>query len=143
MTKVCFKCGKRQPQEAFYRHSGMTDGLLGKCKECTKADVRDNYRRNKEQIQVYEKLRQQDPERRARKRAYLRNHNARHPERSAARIAVNNAVRDGRLQKAPCVVCGNAKSEGHHIDYSRPLDVIWLCRHHHRMAEGRLVTSDG
>jgi len=42
-----------------------------------------------------------------------------------------NALRDGRLISNPCEVCGTAKSQGHHEDYSKPLDVVWLCTRHH------------
>jgi hypothetical protein len=48
-----------------------------------------------------------------------------------AHNAVEIAVKYGRLEKLPCVVCGDAKSEGHHEDYGKPLDVIWLCKKHH------------
>jgi hypothetical protein len=44
-----------------------------------------------------------------------------------ARDAVTNAVRAGRLMKCPCARCGEVKAEAHHPDYSKPLDVIWLC----------------
>lgn len=46
------------------------------------------------------------------------------------RHIVRNAVRDGRLFKFPCF-CGEFKTQGHHEDYSKPLDVIWLCAKHH------------
>lgn len=36
--------------------------------------------------------------------------------------------RRGELIAQPCQHCGNPKSEMHHADYSRPLDVIWVCR---------------
>lgn len=58
------------------------------------------------------------------------------PERSKARVALGNAVRDGRVIPWPvCAVpdcCG--KPHGHHPDYSRPLDVVWLCDSHHKEA---------
>ena len=55
------------------------------------------------------------------------------PKQNKAREIVNNAVRDGRLEKWPCLVCG-VKAEAHHPDYDRPLDVVWLCNMHHRQA---------
>lgn len=39
--------------------------------------------------------------------------------------------RRGKLLERPCEVCG-AVAEMHHDDYSKPLEVKWLCRTHHR-----------
>jgi hypothetical protein len=38
VSKVCFKCGEMKSLSEYYKHSGTKDGLLGKCKTCTKAD---------------------------------------------------------------------------------------------------------
>jgi hypothetical protein len=55
------------------------------------------------------------------------------PEKYRAQNAVSNAVRDGKLIKGPCAVCGATKRiHGHHEDYSKPLQVTWLCAVHHK-----------
>jgi formylmethanofuran dehydrogenase subunit E len=40
-----------------------------------------------------------------------------------------NAAR--KLARLACEVCGDKKAEAHHDDYSKPLDVRWLCTTHH------------
>lgn len=51
----------------------------------------------------------------------------RNPEKRRAQNAIGNAVRDGRIQRLPCEQCGAEKAQAHHDDYSKPLDVRWLC----------------
>lgn len=58
----------------------------------------------------------------------------RNPEKYKAQYTVKNAIRDGLLQKSPfCEECGLVKSniQGHHADYSKPLEVNWLCKSCH------------
>lgn len=43
--KTCFRCGQSKPWGEFYAHPMTGDGRLGKCKECTKAEVRANRER--------------------------------------------------------------------------------------------------
>jgi hypothetical protein len=62
------------------------------------------------------------------RRKYRKNNRAK--ENSHA--AVRRAIKSGALKRLPCSVCGDVKSEAHHEDYSKPLDVIWLCLKHHR-----------
>lgn len=45
---------------------------------------------------------------------------------------VQMALKRGDLTKKPCERCGAEKVEGHHEDYSKPLEVMWLCPKHHR-----------
>jgi hypothetical protein len=58
-------------------------------------------------------------------------------QRRRARAAVYRAVRRGALPRPnSCASCGaKGRVEGHHIDYSRPLDVEWLCPKCHRRAD--------
>jgi len=59
---------------------------------------------------------------------------------SCRRITVY-AIKEGWLVRGACEVCGREHSpadghegyvDAHHDDYSKPLDVRWLCREHHR-----------
>lgn len=59
-------------------------------------------------------------------------HQERYPEKIRARTAVKTALARGQLQRLPCEVCGGTKAEAHHDDYSKPLEVRWLCRRHHK-----------
>ena len=51
--------------------------------------------------------------------------------RHEARWLTNRAVKSGKLVRQPCEVCGVEPAEAHHDDYSKPLDVRWLCKSHH------------
>jgi|HubBroStandDraft_6_1064221.scaffolds.fasta_scaffold2348298_1 hypothetical protein len=48
-----------------------------------------------------------------------------------ARTKANLYLRRGNIKKEPCSVCGNPKSEMHHDDYDKALDIKWFCRVHH------------
>lgn len=55
----------------------------------------------------------------------------RYPEKYAAHRALRNGLRSGNIVRGICEQCGSADTEGHHDDYSKPLEVRWLCKAHH------------
>lgn len=59
--------------------------------------------------------------------------------RHEARWQVRRAIRSGRLKRQPCQKCGGLKVEGHHTDYYKPLEVVWLCPSCHRAEHKRLA----
>lgn len=67
--------------------------------------------------------------------------------RRAADSAVRDAVRTGVLVRQPCEACGKKRgAEAHHDDYTKALDVRWLCRKCHRewhRTHGGAVVSAG
>lgn len=63
--------------------------------------------------------------------AYTKMLRQKDPAKYAARLALTKALRNGTLTRQPCEVCGNPATDGHHDDYTKPLDVRWLCRKHH------------
>lgn len=134
--KKCFKCNEIKPLTDFYAQPKMSDGRVNKCKACTCDDVRKNRRMKFEYYSEYEKHRYELNERRRKKLAETsRAWRDKNPEAYKAHNKVNNAVRDGRLKKENCLFCGSdEKIHAHHNDYSKPLEVIWLCtKCHHRM----------
>ena len=147
--KTCFKCSRRLPVTEFYRNAGMIGGLLGKCKDCSRAYSIEYRNRYIERHRSHDRERNRLPHRRADqvrknkvKRAtmgsdYDRSHNA-----------LNRAVASGKIVRPDhctrCLVDG--APQAHHDDYSKPLDVMWLCPvcHAERHRElGRLGTNRG
>ena len=75
----------------------------------------------------------------ARARATLK-YREKHKEKLAAHNAVTYALKTGVLKRHPCWVCG-LNAQAHHPDYSRPLDVVWLCDKHHKEAHALVKQS--
>ncbi len=141
--KKCFKCNKEKNIGSFYRHPMMGDGHLGKCIDCTKADVRANYKLKRKQYSDYEKIRNRRPERKAATAEVQRRRRAANPEKNRAYNAVRYALKSGKIKKMACFYCGKKKVEAHHDDYSKLLDVKWMCFKCHREKEhGQIVTAE-
>ncbi len=75
-------------------------------------------------------------------RADSTKHRIEHRTEALANHAVQNAVRTGRLSKGPCEICGNPKAHGHHDDYSKPLEVRWLCALHHKQLHKAMKVNE-
>lgn len=115
----CYKCKHRAAQREWYRSLTL--------------DERREWmaRRDKDKQRARDRARHQRPERKAYVAEKARLWRQRYPERAKAHFAVSNAIRDGKLQKGPCEVCGDGRVHGHHDDYTKPLEVRWLCPKHH------------
>lgn len=72
-----------------------------------------------------------DPEYKERVRRTALKMRTLYPNKQAARLAVRAAIKRGEIVKMPCEICGCVKSQAHHDDYDKPLDVRWLCVPHH------------
>jgi len=136
-TQICFKCNKEKLLSEFYKHSQMKNGHLGKCKECAKRDVRENYQKNRVSLAIYDQLRNTDEKRKKRKIERQRILRKLYPLKYKARLKVANALRDGKIQKQPCQMCGSQYAQAHHDDYNKPLDVTWLCYGCHLKEHGK------
>jgi len=116
----------------FYKHRGMADGHLGKCKICTKLDAGKHRKENIEAIREYDRDRGKLEHRKAsctkitkERRKVVTNYGSAHSK-------VNYAIRTGKLIKEPCCMCGSIMVQAHHDDYSQPLVIMWLCAIHHK-----------
>lgn len=140
MNKTCFKCKSVKPVSEFYKHSEMADGYLGKCKSCAKSDSRiRSIKKSKDPAWVaseaerhrikqarYRSLGLASPvTSEARKKWCLNN---RHKRRAQGRLIY--AVRSGKVSRPDrCQKCHikSDRIQAHHHDYSKPLDVLFLC----------------
>jgi ribosomal protein S27AE len=127
---------------SFYKHKAMADGHLNVCIECTKARVSAHREKNLDRIQSYDRERATRPGRIAKNKIYTQSEKGkivrkkaqesyrnRYPMKYAAHVIFSNAVRDGNIVKQTvCSECGsNNQVHGHHDNYTKPLEVRWLC----------------
>jgi len=133
LMPVCIECASAKGDAEFYRHPQASNGLMGVCKDCHKSRMRIRARINPA-VQEYDRARAKTPERRAKARAITVKWRAENPQGEKAHRAVSYAVSSGKLKKLPCEFCGSERVHAHHRDYSKPLEVVWLCaKCHHRL----------
>ena len=122
MEKKCKKCGKTKPLTDFYKKKGCLLGRDGSCKVCRR-------KQNSEYQKKYRKTENGIARRR-------KNRMVRNKKKSGRSIKLKNiystvyrALKKGMLTKpSGCQMCGSKEYiQGHHEDYSKPLEVMWLC----------------
>jgi hypothetical protein len=60
----------------------------------------------------------------------------RNPLKKRAHIITTNAIHAGKLIKpSHCEQCDTVRVEAHHDDYSKPLEIRWLCLVCHKRAD--------
>lgn len=107
----CRTCKHNAYMRAYYRRPGVA--------ERTRDIARLSRKRRIEKVRAYD-----------RERGYRVYDDA----KAMARRAVKYALRRGDLTRDPCEVCGGEPTDGHHDNYSKPLEVRWLCKTHHGQA---------
>ena len=108
----------------FYKHKDMKDGLLNYCKECVKKRVSVYRLKNITKIRAYDRSRGN-----RQGAMYVKDYRKRNPHKCKAHGILFRSLRAGKIIKPDhCSSCGTCGSVvAHHDDYSKPLEVTWLC----------------
>lgn len=119
MKTTCVRCGVEKDSDLF------CTGKPRLCLECHRISSRNHRKSDKGRatIQAYSKKRYQ-----------------RTSDKSLARAKLRQAVEKGLIVKPQvCEDCPRAYGiEGHHDDYSKPLEVRWLCKMCHLVTHKRI-----
>lgn len=113
--KECLRCHQVLALVWFNKDRIRPDGHHSYCKDCTNAKDRGYYQhRLAKGVKVK---------------------SGKHPRvtglKYIARSKSHFAIQSGKIPRQPCEVCGAAKVHGHHDDYTKPLELRWLCPKHH------------
>ena len=148
MKKTCICCKCEKELSEFYVHPAMKDGHLNKCKECCKRHATERRNSNLEEVRNYDrnrpnkkertlkgkeykdKMRQENPEKFDRVfHGARKTYRKKNKDKTLAESKLDYAIKNGIVIRPDCCsVCGvPCKPQGHHFDYSKPLDVIWVC----------------
>ena len=137
--KTCKVCKSQYGLDQFPVDKRNKDGRTGQCIECTKIYKRERRRSRHEHYTKHDRERSKSTKRMVANAVRYKQWKLSNPIKDKAKSLVRSAIRAGILTRKPCVICNNATSYGHHEDYSKPLEVVWLCQIHHRARhDGRL-----
>ena len=127
--KHCNACNTDKESCEFHKRKASLDGLAAICKSCQSS---------------YDKKRANNPGRVLARLQYSKTEAGKvaaarakkkyidsNPIKRNAHMIVGNAIRGKKLFKEPCEVCGCSEVHAHHDDYSKPLNIRWLCPTHH------------
>lgn len=155
--KICKKCKVLKNLGDFYKHDRMIDGHLNVCKNCTKKRISDYWYKNAKTLRIKERIRWQkrklNPQEMKRRADYQKSYRVKNKKIIAIRqrkyraqhkdiIAAYNQVHRKLIAPEYCEICGECcKPHGHHADYNKPLEVIWVCSVCHRGIHSKLMIA--
>lgn len=142
-TRTCSKCKKAKPIDEFYKSTKPK--IDSHCKECRREAGRIRNKTEKRKAynkKHYERLKESGYYAEYSKRPDVRKRKAEQMQKYSndpalaikhmARRIVRNNKRNEVINQQPCVMCGKEQTEAHHLDYDRPLLIVWMCPDCHR-----------
>lgn len=149
--KTCSKCRRELRLKDFQKDASRRDGYSNQCRACIRVRLKLHYLRDPaaksaqvSRLKATIARMSEEGDYAELRRVCTRKRIAANPEKYAAAARVRYAVKTGKLKRLPCEVCGSTTwVDAHHDDYSKPLDVIWLCRTHHSERHAWLVIQRG
>lgn len=124
MIIKCPMCKKELDENSFNLDKKSKTGRYSYCKECRKPLLRawgiTHREKHREQGGRWEKANR---------------------EKKSAHNAIKRAIKNGKMLKGSCTVCGQ-DAVAHHPDYTKKLDVYWLCSKHHAEVHSGLITNE-
>jgi hypothetical protein len=129
--KVCTKCGKEKELYEFYKDGRREGRLRSICKLCMGSAGAEHRKKNPEYYSTYSRAWR--TENKDLMDSYIKRYVEKYPRRRKARGVIGDAIRCGKLIRPEvCSSCGaSGLTEAHHEDYSKPLEVVWLCKQCH------------
>lgn len=110
VASVCAKCGGERVIRNWHSNGEMQAKLV--CIPCARARSRANSAATN-----HKGKREWDARNKLRRRAHKK---------------IEYALVSGKMERQCCERCGASSNvQAHHDDYSKPLDVMWLCPTHH------------
>ena len=145
--RKCSRCKKEKNIQEFHKNKRQPQGYEYYCKECSrifKLNVLSNGGNKKKYLELMRKANKKSywkdiEESRRKKRNFYRKREMEYK----ANALLNVYIKRGKvIKKDICEDCYNKKAiDGHHEDYKKPLEVIWLCEKCHGRRHRKIYSN--
>ncbi len=140
MQTKCGSCLIEKEDKCFYKDASRSNGLSCHCKDCIREQQRKSREADPEAARRKNRLRYHrvklTPQYRIRITRKQKLRRAVHPDKYKARRKVMHEIEMGRMVRGVCA-CGSTENiQAHHEDYSKPMEVVWMCAVCHRKHHG-------
>ena len=156
-TRKCYVCKKVKLLIDFAENKSKPLGKDYICRPCSRSKAQEytsspqgrvtqkQYRESPRGLAIRKKWKQSTKGQISQQQAKKR-YNEKYPEKRSCRAIFNSAIRHGKIKRGTtCILADeNCKGQiqGHHRDYSKPFDVVWLCDYHHRQERWGQLTDN-
>ena len=130
--KTCTCCGIEKPISEYNKHPNMADGHIGKCRDCRNKHAKQYRLDNREKINAYQRQYRKTERGKELRAISDKKYQKAFPEKINAKQVIYTGIQRGKIKRLPCEVCGSSVDvHAHHSDYTKPRQIVWLCRQHH------------
>ena len=128
LIKKCSTCGDEKEEKLFRKNRNQCLKCRAKYNKEYNVENREDIMKNKREYREknINKIREYQ-------RKYKREYRKDSDEKIKNKCRDKTAwlIKKGEIKREPCKICKDINSEAHHVDYSNPFIVTWLCNKHH------------